>query len=373
MCIYLQFDSIKRKDAFITTVNVSGPALQQVSLATAAILPNAPVYAPITQTLTQTGAPAALLIDATAVAVGMRVLIKNQVDPRENGIYTVLSDNPWQLQRSLDFNQVTAPMPAGTTTTVTSGPTYTGTAWSLVAKVSVMDPLTDNINFAEILWLPNPNSTPTNYKVAYTNFNTVINKVTKEWREHCKKTQDTLSYYVDTCVVSVPGGAYINRLNPDNTTSRVYLTEEPYIYIDVYPTDHSEGNKFATNNPEGYKATFIAYTDKVSLGTTDVPPVAPAYTTPSLNSGLKWIHFKTCMRVNLRLDLKSTEWVVRMYDRHGHDIILQEDPALMPAITTASPPPTDPEIQTSILLGISPLDIGYTYETGSRARAAGCS
>lgn len=357
--MYLQFDSLARKQAFVSNVNVSGPALGPVGLATVAPLPNAPVYA--SSTLTQTGAPAALLIDATGVAIGQRVLIKDQADPRQNGIYTVLTDNPWQLVRSPDFTTVSMPRPAGTTVTVTGGVANVGTAWSLSTRVAVIDPLTDAVSFAQILWTPNPASTPSNYKVAYTNFNTVINTVTKDWREHCKNTNGVLSFYAEFCVVTVPGGAYINRPNADGTFSRVYLTEEPYVYLDVYPTDHSEGNRFATNNEGGYKASFIAYTDKFALGTTDVPPVSPAYTTPSLNSGLKWLHFKSCMRTNMRLDLKSTEWIVRVYDRFGHDIILEEDPALMPAVVTANMPPVDPTKQVSVLIGLTPLRAGYDY------------
>lgn len=363
MCMYLQFDSLARKDAFVPSAGVNGPKLGPVALATAAILPNAPVYASPSQTLTQTGAPAALLVDTLPVTIGMRILVKDQADPRENGIYTVLTDNPWQLVRSPDFKQVSMPLPAGTTVAVTGGVANIGTAWSLAARVTLVDPLTDAVTWVALTWTPNSASTPTDYKVSYTNFNTVVNTITKDWREHCKQVNGILSFYAEFCVVTVPGCAYINRTNADGTVSRVFLTEEPYIYLDVYPTDHAEGNRFATNNDNGYKATFIAYTDKFAVGTSDVPPVSPAYAFPALNSGLKWLHFKSCMRTNMRMDLKSTQWHVRMYSRFGDDIVLEEDPALMPVVVTADMPPVDPNKQTSLLIGMSPLRAGYEYSS----------
>lgn len=370
MIVYLQLDSISRRDAFKSNITVASK-LNAVTLATVAPLPNAPAYTPVTQLLTQTGAPAALLLDATAVTIGSRVLVKDQVDSRENGVYVVVADNPWQLRRASDFDSAHTPIVSGTAVPVTGGATLAGTTWVTTARIAQLDPLTDPVSFVALAWSVNSDSSPTDYRVEYRDLNTFYDTVTKEFREHCKKTPDVLSFWVDACVVSIPGGAYVNRPNPDGTTSAVYLTEEPYVYVDVHTSDHSEGNRFITNNAPGRKATFIVYTDKFVVGTNDVPPAVPAYTPPTLNSGLKWLHFKSCMRTNMRLPhVKTTEWFVRIYDRYGNDIVITEDPAAIPLIVTPDPPRVDPMRQTMVLLGLSPEYANYQYSTSN---ANGCN
>ena len=59
-------------------------------------------------TLTNTGGLTALVIDGVTMALGNRVLVKDQSDPAQNGIYTVTTIGSgtvaWQMTRSLDFD-----------------------------------------------------------------------------------------------------------------------------------------------------------------------------------------------------------------------------------------------------------------------------
>lgn len=93
------------------------------------------------------GAPSTL--DGVALAVGDRVLVNNQADAKQNGIYqvTVLgtgANGTWV--RASDFNE-NADIKAGALVVVTEGTTQADTVWEL----STNDPIvlgTSNINFA---------------------------------------------------------------------------------------------------------------------------------------------------------------------------------------------------------------------------------
>lgn len=142
---------------YVDTVASSGaPPLTQVRFATAAILSNAPVYASPAQTLTATVA-GALTVDGASPAVGDRILVKNQVDSRENGVYVVTDDGStpgpmYVLTRASDMNQAAMPIAAGTSVFVD----ITGTAvsndattWALQTTINNVDPLTDLVNFVQ--------------------------------------------------------------------------------------------------------------------------------------------------------------------------------------------------------------------------------
>ena len=95
--------------------------------------------------LTNAGADERLVIDGFAVEDGDRILVKNQLDPLQNGIYVVLNagaaDSMWSLMRADDAPSGVA-LPAGSGTTVTSGIANGGTSWVLSQRGTAgYDPL----------------------------------------------------------------------------------------------------------------------------------------------------------------------------------------------------------------------------------------
>jgi hypothetical protein len=143
---------------YVDLVSSTGvPPLISANVATIDILPNSPIYSSISQTMTSIGGPGTLIIDSISTAVGNRVLIKNQVDNRENGVY-IVSDNGsspgpnWILTRSLDFNQAATPIPAGSNIFInlTVGASLAGSTWSLQFVILDLNPLNDPILWIQI-------------------------------------------------------------------------------------------------------------------------------------------------------------------------------------------------------------------------------
>jgi ribosomal protein L24E len=110
-------------------------------------------------TLTNNGPQTALAIDGPlSTALGDRVLIKDQINPIHNGIYTVtvLGDamTNWVLTRATDYNNsIAGQVGPGTFTTVTDGLTNAGTIWIETCQGSLADEIikigTDNICFTQ--------------------------------------------------------------------------------------------------------------------------------------------------------------------------------------------------------------------------------
>lgn len=145
--------------AYVDLAAATGAApLQQVNLATAAVLPNTPSYASPAETLTSTGGPGSLTIDGVAVSVGDRILVKDQATNTQNGVYDVTDDGAspgpnWVLTRSSDFNQAATPIPSGTSVFVEingSAVANSGSTWSLQSTVTTIDPLTDPVVWVQI-------------------------------------------------------------------------------------------------------------------------------------------------------------------------------------------------------------------------------
>ena len=133
-------------------VSVGAPPLQLVQYATGAVLPDAPVYASPAQTLTST-VMAALVVDTVAVSVGNRILVKDQADNRENGVYVVTVAGSgasfWVLTRASDFDQAVVPIVGGTSVFVDfSVGTHSGHTYSLQSAVTQVDPL-----FSAVVWV----------------------------------------------------------------------------------------------------------------------------------------------------------------------------------------------------------------------------
>jgi len=94
--------------------------------------------------VTQLALPSGQL-DGIAVQNGWRVLVKNQINPAENGIYTYNTSNQY-LTRATDFDQV-GEISSGSFTTVVSGLTQSNTVW-IVTSPSVVTVGIDPINWS---------------------------------------------------------------------------------------------------------------------------------------------------------------------------------------------------------------------------------
>jgi hypothetical protein len=109
-------------------------------LATAAALPSN-TYSSGAQTLTAT-ANGALTVDAVAVSVGMRILVKNEVTAKNNGLYSVTAAGgagaAYILTRTTDAN-TSVKVSGGMTVPIDSGGTANGgTIWLLTTVETIV-------------------------------------------------------------------------------------------------------------------------------------------------------------------------------------------------------------------------------------------
>jgi hypothetical protein len=108
-------------------------------------------------TLTNAGANAALVIDNITLSNTNRVLVYNQVNAYENGVYTVTNagngSTAWVLTRATDFNKYSPDTPnglsAGSYVFVTQGLTGAGESYVMTAPLGEVIIGTDNITFTQ--------------------------------------------------------------------------------------------------------------------------------------------------------------------------------------------------------------------------------
>ena len=100
-------------------------------------------------TLTNSGTLAALSIDGIALAVGQRVLVKDQTTALQNGIYTVTNIGSasiaWVLTRATDFDSASQ-MIRGFVIEIISGTVNAVSGWMLTSSVTTVG--TDSLTFA---------------------------------------------------------------------------------------------------------------------------------------------------------------------------------------------------------------------------------
>ena len=276
----------------------------------------------------------------------------------------------------------------------------------------------DGVWFPTDLRHGNTLQTPVNYKIEYKELNTHNNIKTLNFLAHCKERPENLTFNVEFCSLTVPACARVKRpADPVKGIPEkvVNIMDEPYLYIEINDNENQEGDLICTNNKKGTKATFVVYNDKLQVGTAQdgiSPPGLPTdcsddgntycCVVPNIKSDeesvysytkFRWAIYKSCMTTTMRLDLGAQQWNVRIFDRFGNDIVILEDdndcngfpryvtdkciqkpcnvmPHLNPPLSITSttllncdkvvyaqpamPPLPDPNIQTSILLGISP-------------------
>jgi hypothetical protein len=99
-------------------------------------------------TLTNSSTQAALIIDGVTLAVGNRVLVKDQATALQNGIYTVTNigsvSTNWVLTRATDFDSPSQ-MVRGSVIEVIGGTINSVTTWMLTSIVTAVG--TDSLTF----------------------------------------------------------------------------------------------------------------------------------------------------------------------------------------------------------------------------------
>jgi hypothetical protein len=200
----------------------------------------------------------------------------------------------------------------------------------------------------------------TNYSVYYRELNDANNIRTIGFLAHCRERPVNLTYSVECCVVTVPASAVVPRIDDNGNVTYVSVLNEPYLYVRMMPIEQSEGKLIYSNNPGADDATFIVWHDKTQIGITDSPAIMdpiprpnPTPSTTDLNA-VYWIIYKTCMFTVMRLNLQSDEWQIRIYDRFGNDVIAAESDNGGAGFNQTDPPVIDPNLQTSLLVGIKP-------------------
>ena len=102
-------------------------------------------------TLTNSGAQIPLVIDGVTLALGDRVLVKDQTTALQNGIYTVTNIGGtavnWVLTRAADFDSPSQ-IARGDVVNIISGTVNAVTSWMLTSSVATVG--TDSITFAEL-------------------------------------------------------------------------------------------------------------------------------------------------------------------------------------------------------------------------------
>ena len=103
-------------------------------------------------TLTNSGTQAALVIDGITLAVGNRVLVKDQTTGLQNGVYTVtnigsISTN-WILTRASDYDSAIQ-MTRGNVIRAISGTINAVTTWMLTSIVTTVG--SDSVTFANLI------------------------------------------------------------------------------------------------------------------------------------------------------------------------------------------------------------------------------
>lgn len=101
-------------------------------------------------TLTNSSTQAALSIDGITLAVGNRVLVKDQATSLQNGIYTVTNigsaSTNWILTRTTDYDSITQTV-RGDTVSVISGTISSASLWMLTSIITNVG--SDSFTFAK--------------------------------------------------------------------------------------------------------------------------------------------------------------------------------------------------------------------------------
>jgi hypothetical protein len=106
-------------------------------------------------TLTNTGTLAVLTLDGLTPVLNARILVKNQSNPIQNGIYTLTTlgngSTPWVLTRSTDYN-IASKIHTDDLIPITNGTVNANTIWRQTSTITT-------IGINPITFIPNINTT----------------------------------------------------------------------------------------------------------------------------------------------------------------------------------------------------------------------
>ena len=143
--------------AYVDLVSSTGAApLIAATGATTTVLPNTPTYNSAAGTLTAIGGINTLTVDGIVYTAnsGQRLLVKNQADPRQNGVFNRTTDSSgnWQLTRTTDFD---APAEAiqNTSILVLGGTVNINTSWALQSTVTQFNPQLTTPGSSDVKWI----------------------------------------------------------------------------------------------------------------------------------------------------------------------------------------------------------------------------
>lgn len=163
---------------------VSGSLFQAVAVnaATVTVLPTTPSYSNgssgVGATLTATGNGAFPAVDGYTASVGNRILVNNQADSKQNGVYSLTTlgngGTPYVLTRATDFNTVAEINGSGAIPTL-NGTVNNNVLWILSTTIAAIGTGQNNINYSVGSATPFPAYTITNAGST----GTVLNKLVK--------------------------------------------------------------------------------------------------------------------------------------------------------------------------------------------------
>jgi hypothetical protein len=130
--------------------------LLNANAATTTILPDTPVYNSAAGTLSAVGIVLTLTIDGISIVAGdsQRIVVKNQVDPRQNGIFTRTVDaTGWVLTRTSDFDTAPAETIVNRSIFCTAGSLNVNTGWVLFQAVVQFNPELATPGSSDVIWI----------------------------------------------------------------------------------------------------------------------------------------------------------------------------------------------------------------------------
>jgi hypothetical protein len=140
--------SLASENWVLNTIRIVSPCLAATTANLTATYANG--TSGVGATLTNSGTQAALILDGVTLAVGNRVLVKDQATALQNGIYTVTNigsaSTNWILTRATDYD-VIAQTVRGGTVSVISGTASSASLWMLTSIVTTIG--TDSFTFAK--------------------------------------------------------------------------------------------------------------------------------------------------------------------------------------------------------------------------------
>lgn len=140
--------SLASENWVLNTIRIVLPCLAATTASLTATYANG--VSGVGATLTNSGTQAALILDGVTLAVGNRVLVKDQATALQNGIYTVTNTGSastnWILTRATDYD-VIAQTVRGDTVSVISGTASSASLWMLTSIVTTIG--TDSFTFAK--------------------------------------------------------------------------------------------------------------------------------------------------------------------------------------------------------------------------------